>query len=113
MNFQFLPGIAGIPYPPMMMNGPHYHPPVSVTVNSIPNPNPRSTMNPFEIEQANLQNTLTSLADISNQLGNVNEQVKGMGSKMTMELDSKFNRILQMANWEFLKPNWTRNKKIR
>lgn len=55
MKFNFLPGFAGMPFPPFMMNGPHFHPPIDVTVNSIPNPNPKADLNPFEIENANLQ----------------------------------------------------------
>ena len=54
MKFNFLPGFAGMPFPPFMMNGPHFHPPIDVTVNSIPNPNPKADLNPFEIENANL-----------------------------------------------------------
>jgi len=54
MKFNFLPGFAGMPFPPFMMNGPHFHPPIDVTVNSIPNPNPKADLNPFEIEKANL-----------------------------------------------------------
>ena len=51
MKFNFLPGFAGMPFPPFMMNGPHFHPPIDVTVNSIPNPNPKADLNPFEIEK--------------------------------------------------------------
>ena len=54
MKFNFLPGFAGMPFPPFMMNGPHFHPPIDVTVNSIPNPNPKADLNPFEIEKQNL-----------------------------------------------------------
>lgn len=51
MKFNFMPGFAGMPFPPFMMNGPHFHPPIDVTVNSIPNPNPKADLNPFEIEK--------------------------------------------------------------
>lgn len=54
MKFNFLPGFAGMPFPPFMMNGPHFHPPINVTVNSIPNSNPSADLNPFEIERSNL-----------------------------------------------------------
>lgn len=55
MGFNFMPGFAGMPFPPFMMKGPHFHPPVDVTVNSIPNPNPKADLNPFEIEKENLK----------------------------------------------------------
>ena len=51
MKFNFLPGFAGMHFPSFMMNGPNFHPPIYVTVNSIPNPNPKADLNPFEIEK--------------------------------------------------------------
>ena len=97
MDFKFLPGIAGIPYPPMMMNGPHFHPPVSVTVNSIPNPNPRSSLNPFEIEQANLKNVNKELSGIAKGVGSLNRDVEMINEQIGSALDDKYNRILQIG----------------
>lgn len=68
MKFNFLPGFAGMPFPPFMMNGPHYHPPINVTVNSIPNPNAKADLNPFEIERTNLNQQIGELGDIKSKL---------------------------------------------
>lgn len=29
-SFQFKPNFAGMPYPPFLLNGPHYHPPMNI-----------------------------------------------------------------------------------
>ena len=63
-----MPGFAGMPFPPFMMKGPHFHPPVDVTVNSIPNPNPKADLNPFEIEKENLKSQINQLADVKSKL---------------------------------------------
>lgn len=64
MKFNFLPGFAGMPFPPFMMNGPHFHPPLNVTVNSLPNPNPRAELDPKEIEEENVKTQLKALNPI-------------------------------------------------
>lgn len=98
MNFQFLPGIAGVPFPPMMMNGPHYHPPVSVTVNSIPNPNPRSTLNPFEIEQSNLSQQVEELKGIKTTLKTLNLKLNAVDEDVETKLNEKYQRVLEIGN---------------
>ncbi len=98
MNFQFLPGIAGVPFPPMMMNGPHYHPPVSVTVNSIPNPNPRSTLNPFEIEQSNLSKQVEQLRNIKENLKKLNDGLSAIDDDVENTLNQKYQRVLEIGN---------------
>ena len=98
MNFQFLPGIAGVPFPPMMMNGPHYHPPVSVTVNSIPNPNPRSTLNPFEIEQSNLSQQVEELKGIKTTLKTLNIKLNAVDEDVETKLNEKYQRVLEIGN---------------
>ena len=98
MNFQFLPGIAGVPFPPMMMNGPHYHPPVSVTVNSIPNPNPRSTLNPFEIEQSNLTKQVDELKKIKQNLKQLTSSLGQIDEDVETKLNEKYQRVLEIGN---------------
>lgn len=98
MNFQFLPGIAGVPFPPMMMNGPHYHPPISVTVNSIPNPNPRSSLNPFEIEQSNLTKQVQELGKIKGDLSRLNDSLKLIDEDVETNLNDKYQRVLEIGN---------------
>lgn len=60
-NFNFAPGFAGMPFPPFLMNGPHYHAPMSVNVNSLPFNNPRAN-SPYAvaIENENNKGKLTS-----------------------------------------------------
>lgn len=83
MKFNFLPGFAGMPFPPFMMNGPHFHPPIDVTVNSIPNPNPKADLNPFEIENANLQTQINSLSDIKTKMFKVESDLNQVNQQIT------------------------------
>ena len=39
MDFKYSPGFAGMPFPPFMMNGPHFHPPYNITLNALPTQN--------------------------------------------------------------------------
>lgn len=41
-KFNFAPGFAGMPFPPFLLNGPHYHAPFNLNVNTLPFPNPRA-----------------------------------------------------------------------
>ncbi len=38
-EFKYAPGFAGMPFPPFMMNGPHFHPPYNITLNALPTQN--------------------------------------------------------------------------
>ena len=98
MKFNFLPGFAGMPFPPFMMNGPHFHPPVAVTVNSIPNPNPRSVLNPFEIEQSNLKKQIDELSNVKDSLSMLEAKMNRVDNNIQLSLDDKYNRILQLNN---------------
>lgn len=31
-----------MPYPPFLLNGPHFHPPMNIQINTLPFPNPRA-----------------------------------------------------------------------
>ena len=50
MNFEMSGDLTQMPFPPMVMNGPHYHPPMNITINQLPNMNPRSETNPLELQ---------------------------------------------------------------
>jgi hypothetical protein len=54
-KFTFEPGFAGMPSPPFMMNGPHFHPPLNITINALPHPNPRTESNPVLLEHDDLE----------------------------------------------------------
>ena len=41
-KFDYAPNFAGMPFPPFLMNGPHYHAPMNIKINSLPFPNPRA-----------------------------------------------------------------------
>ena len=96
MKFNFLPGFAGMPFPPFMMNGPHFHPPIDVTVNSIPNPNPKADLNPFEIENANLQTQINSLGDIKTKLFKVESDMNQINQQITDGIQDKYDKIKQI-----------------
>jgi hypothetical protein len=49
-EFNFDPKFAGMPFPPFLMNGPHYYPETSLTVNAVPNPYPRAALVKEELE---------------------------------------------------------------
>lgn len=49
-KFNFDPKYAGMPFPPFLMNGPHYYPQTSITVNAVPNPYPRGTLVKEDLE---------------------------------------------------------------
>ena len=54
-NFNFDPKFAGMPFPPFLMNGPHYYPQTELTVNAVPNPYPRGALVKEDIEIQTLQ----------------------------------------------------------
>ncbi len=96
MKFNFLPGFAGMPFPPFMMNGPHFHPPIDVTVNSIPNPNPKADLNPFEIEKSNLNTQISELGSIKTKLLGLDSQMNTINQQITDGLDDKYTKIMQL-----------------
>lgn len=98
MKFNFLPGFAGMPFPPFMMNGPHFHPPLNVTVNSLPNPNPRAELDPKEIEEENVKSQLKSLQPINDKLDHVLREIDSISKESTINLEDKYQRVLQLNN---------------
>jgi hypothetical protein len=96
MKFNFLPGFAGMPFPPFMMNGPHFHPPLNVTVNSLPNPNPRAELDPKEIEEENVKTQLKALTPINERLNHVLREVDSISKETEVNLEDKFQRVVQL-----------------
>lgn len=98
MKFNFLPGFAGMPFPPFMMNGPHFHPPLNVTVNSLPNPNPRAELDPKEIEEENVKTQLKALHPIDDKLNHVMREIDSISKESEVNLEDKYQRVLQLNN---------------
>jgi hypothetical protein len=55
ISFEY--GPTGFPIPPIRVGGPVFHPPMNVTINALPNPNPRTETDPIslELEDLNIQ----------------------------------------------------------
>ena len=98
MKFNFQPGYAGMPFPPFMMNGPHFHPPLNITVNSLPNPNPRAQMHPSVIEETNLKEDQDMLQPILEKLGDIKTNLEDLSRNANVNLQDKYSILLnQMA----------------
>lgn len=95
-QMQYMPGVAGAPFPSYFMNGPHHHPPMKITVNSLPNPNPRAALNPFEVQHIGLQKQVRELTGISAQLDKLGSELRMMDNEMEASLDDNYNRVLQL-----------------
>lgn len=92
-KFQFLPGYAGMPFPPFMMNGPHFHPPLNVTVNAIPNRDSKRELNPHEIEEENLKNQQDAMQPIKAQMHAIMEQIQNISSDINVNLNDEFEKV--------------------
>lgn len=92
-KFQFLPGYAGMPFPPFMMNGPHFHPPLNVTVNAIPNRDSKRELNPHEIEEENLKNQQEAMKPIKDQMRAIMEQIQNVSSDINVNLSDEFEKV--------------------
>lgn len=95
-EFKYMPGVAGAPFPSYFMNGPHHHPPMKITVNSLPNPNPRAALNPFEVQHISLKKQVRELTGISAQLDKLGSELRLMDNEMEASLDDNYNRVLQL-----------------
>ena len=100
MKFQYMPGFGG-PFggmPPMMMGSVNMHPPVNVTVNRIPDPNPNAKLNPLEIQKANLESQNIELKDVQSKLGVLDNMLDGIDQDMSLNLDDKNTKIMQLVS---------------
>lgn len=93
---EFVPGFAGMPFPPFMMNGPHFHPPMNITINSIPNPVARGQFNPFELEQLNLSNQLQQMARLKEGLDDLDSTLSVVSAKVKLGMNDKYSRLQQI-----------------
>ena len=96
-KYNFLPGFAGMPFPPFMMNGPHFHPPLNVTVNSIPNQDSRLEMNPYEIEEANLQSQAKAMEPLDDRMREIMKNIQDISSDVNVKLNEHFD-VIQNLN---------------
>ena len=94
MAFNFMPGYAGMPFPPFMMNGPHFHPPLNVTVNALPNPNPRSQDHPSALQEENLQEDQNELEPILDKLNSIKQELGETASDTNVDLQGKYQQVL-------------------
>ena len=92
-KFQFLPGYAGMPFPPFMMNGTHFHPPLNVTVNAIPNRDSKRELNPYEIEEENLKNQQNAMEPLQNQMKEIIEQMQNVNGETNVDLADQYEKI--------------------
>lgn len=69
--------ISSSALPPFFINGPHYHPPMQITVNNIKNLDNRQLIDPYEIQEKNAMSQLTSLQATNNDfLASTSENLK-------------------------------------
>jgi hypothetical protein len=94
MAFNFLPGYAGMPFPPFMMNGPHYHPPLNVTVNALPHPNVRAMEHPSALKEENLLEDQEIVGDIISKLSEVDSLLSSATSDTNVDLQGKYEQVL-------------------
>ena len=95
-KFNFLPGYAGMPFPPFMMNGPHFHPPLNVTVNAIPNRDSKMELNPSEIEEENLKNQSRSLEPLEEKMKAIVEKMINIEGDVNVELDKHYHKVINL-----------------
>ena len=91
-DFNFAPGFAGMPFPPMLMNGPHFHPPTNININALPFPNPRAN-SPYKAAIGNALHSLQSYDDINEKL---DENKVDFASKLQIivkDLDEQYSKI--------------------
>lgn len=99
MSFSYLPGFGG-PFggmPPTMMGPVHMHPPVNLTVNRIPDPNPHARLNPLELQRANLREQTSELKGIHSKLLELDNNLDSLGQDVDLNLSDKVNKILQLG----------------
>ena len=94
MGFNFMPGFSGMPFPPFMMNGPHFHPPLNVTVNTLPHKNRRAEQDASTIQQDNLREDQNFLGPILEHLHNLDKKLKDAKDDTNVVLEDKYQRVL-------------------
>ena len=95
MAFNFQPGFNGMPFPPFMMNGPHFHPPLNITVNALPNPNPRAQMHPSVIQEKNSTEDQEILEPILEKLHEIQGKLGDLSRDANVNLQDKYSILLK------------------
>jgi hypothetical protein len=94
MGFNFMPGFSGMPFPPFMMNGPHFHPPLNVTVNALPHANRRTMDPPSVIQKDNLEEDESILSPILEKMHHLRDKIKNANNETNIKLNAKFQNVL-------------------
>lgn len=100
MNFEMAGDMTQMPFPPMVMNGPHFHPPMNVTINQLPSMNPRAENDPLELQAAEYRTQVNGLKEIEGVLAKATGTASMFDSfKRTVDeaLDKGFNAVKNNA----------------
>ena len=94
---QLAPGIAGSPFPSFLMNGPHYEPPMKITVNSLPDQNPRARLSPSEIQLSNIRKQTRDLEGLYRQFEDLSQEISSLDNEMESSVEENYGRALQLS----------------
>ena len=94
MNFNFMPGFSGMPFPPFMMNGPHFHPPLNMTVNSMPYPNVRTVKPPSVIAETNYKEDQNMMTPILDKIREASKKIESASNNTNINLEAKLQTML-------------------
>jgi DNA polymerase III alpha subunit (gram-positive type) len=94
MGFNFMPGFSGMPFPPFMMNGPHFHPPLNMTVNALPYPNLRTAIPPSVIAEKNFKEDQDMMAPILDKIKELSKKIQSASNETNINLESKLQTMI-------------------
>ena len=97
-KFNFDSGFAGMPFPPFMMDGPTFHPPMNIKINAFPFPNPRAE-SPYEVAQENTKGMIKDYEDMNDKMDQVDEEL----SDTSMVLNNTLNELNADVKNELMK----------
>ena len=93
---QFVQGQPGLPFPPMVVQGPHFHPPVTVRVNELPRSSESSGssgLNPVQLRRLGLSRQKEKLSAVKRNLDDLLAEFQAMQSDLQMKLDDQVSRL--------------------
>ena len=97
MSFKMAGDMTQMPFPPMVMNGPHYHPPMNITINQLPNMNPRSETSPLELQEKEYASEVKGLKSVLEKMRLAKTNFVDMRTQVAGELGSGFNAVQNQA----------------
>ena len=97
-KFNFDSGFAGMPFPPFMMDGPTFHPPMNIKINAFPFPNPRAET-PYEVAQSNTKNMTKDYDDLNGQMDQVDDEL----NDTSMVINNTLNELSADIKNELMK----------